>query len=463
MAAKSVGIKVEEFAIGMGPRIWGFKKGETDYNLRLLPIGGYVKMLGEGDYDIHTPDSYGGKKPSQRLLVLVAGVFMNFLLATFLLYISGANLDFKFRNAEVPGFNEDYQPWFGKKSDQKFILAEIAEDSPLKNKAQAFDTIVKINGQEVNAENLNQKLLENENKTIKLSLLGYTSKDEREVELLVPDIDEAFLNTNKAPLIRLTRINDDSPLKDKASEGDVLKLINGQEYTNDSFRKIIAENRGKEIEFTLINDKSRETKVIKFAPLADEKKPPLSVGIAPAYSADSILQARTGLMTFIEFNSPTEKALGGVAQALNTVQNFFFSMGKLFERAFASGSAVPVVDNVGGAISIFDILSKIIVLFGFWGIIELTILFSLNLAVLNILPIPALDGGHVVFTLLEMISRRRLPNAIYNYLTLAGFIFLMGLMVFITAIDIVKFPAINNVFCADGRNTPFVCDLTVRN
>ena len=460
LAARKVGIKVEEFAVGMGPKIGGFRRGETDYNIRILPIGGYVKLYGEGDYDVQTPESFAGKKPYQRLFVLIAGVSMNFLLAVVLLYASGANLDFKYRNAEVPGFNDEYKPWFGTKSPQKFIIAETANESPLKGKAETFDTLLKLNGEEVAIGDISQKLIENSGKEVNVTLLGYSTKNTRDVTIKLPELNKELLATDGTPLIRISTINDNSPLKDKAQVGDVIKLINNEPYTIENFRDKIQAARGKETKFTLINPTNNEVRDITTTILDEDL--PLKIAISSTYSIDSILQIRTGLISFIEFHG-VEKVFAGLTQSLNTIQNFFFSMGKLFDRAFATGSAVPVVDNVGGAISLFDILSKIIAFFGFWGLVELTILFSLNLAILNIFPIPALDGGHVVFTLLEMISRRRLPTVLYNYLTLAGFVFLMGLMLFITGIDIVKFPAVRSLFCDNGRNVEFVCELSVRN
>lgn len=460
LAALRVGIKVEEFAIGMGPKIWGFRRGHTDYNIRALPIGGYVKLFGEGDYDIKSTDSFGGKKPYQRLFVLIAGVFMNFLLAVVLLYGLGANLDFKYRNAEVPGFNDEYKPWFGQKSQQYFILADVDSDSPLSGKSVTFDTLLKINGEEVAAGDISQKLIDNSGKKATLTLLGYSTSETKDIVVDLPELNKNLLAENGTPLIKIVNINQGSALENKAEAGDVIQEINGQKYTLDNFKELVTDAKGKDATFKLLNPKTGESREVT-ASLPDTDLP-LQIIISPTYSIDSILKTRTGLITFIEFEG-WSKAFAGIGQSLNTVQNFFFSMGKLFNRAFATGSAVPVVDNVGGAISLFDILSKITTYFGFWGIIELTILFSLNLAILNILPIPALDGGHVLFTLLEMIFRRPLPAAIYNYLTLGGFIFLMGLMVFITGIDIVKFPAVRSLFCDNGRHVEFVCDLTVRN
>lgn len=90
VTAKLSGIKVLEFAIGMGPKILGFKKGETSYSLRLFPIGGYVKMLGEEE-DSNDPRAFCNQSPWKRLIVIIAGAFMNFVIAIILFAIIAYN------------------------------------------------------------------------------------------------------------------------------------------------------------------------------------------------------------------------------------------------------------------------------------------------------------------------------------------------------------------------------------
>lgn len=456
IAAKKVGIKVEEFAVGMGPKVWGFTKGETEYNVRALPIGGYVKMFGEGDYDLVAQDSFGGKKPSQRLVVLVAGVFMNFILAVILLYAQAFHQDFKFRNIEGI-FKDEYKPWFGEKTDKLLIVREISSNSPLNEKVSTFDIITRINGQKYNVDDISDFLLKNRGKEVNLTLVGYSSSKEKEISLEIPKVDPELIGKDDTPLVVIQGITKDSPLNGKANVFDLIKKINGESYNSKEFRNIIESNKGKEVTLTLANiDGSGERDVnIQL----ENKDRPLGIVLTYNNTYDGLLGISSGQISFIEFNGGM-RIFVGIAQALNIVQNFGFSLGQLWNQALEDKSAVPVVDNVGGAIGIFEILSKIIVLFGFWGVIELMTLFSINLAILNILPIPALDGGHVFFTLLEMLTKRKLDTKVYNYITLSGFVLLMSFMLFITTLDLVKYTQIRSWFCDYGRNTPFICDLS---
>jgi regulator of sigma E protease len=364
VAARSVGIKVEEFAVGMGPKIWGWVKSGIEYNIRALPIGGYVRMYGEGDYNVKDENSFGGKKPSLRLIVLVAGVFMNFVLATFLFYVQGVHQDFRYRNIEGV-LDADYQPWFGEKTHPYIAISDVSDNSPLKGKIEDFDIITKLNG---------------------------------------------------------------------------------EDYTVDSFRQTIKESKGKDITLELTGYTTNNPRQITVQPIENEK-------------GEGVLGIRLGLISFLEYKG-TDKLWAGFGQSFNSIKTLGASVGYLVQQSFKTNSIVPVADSFGGAIGIFDILGKIITSFGFWGVLELMALFSINLALFNILPIPALDGGHVLFTLLEMIFRRKLPNAIYNYLTIGGFVLLIGFMLAITSLDLVKYTNIRNVFCSDGRKVGFLCDLS---
>jgi regulator of sigma E protease len=364
-AARAVGIKVEEFAIGMGPKVFGWRRDDIDFNLRALPIGGYVKMYGEGDYDIQSKDSFAGKKPALRLIVLLAGVVMNIVLAVVIFFAQGIHQNFQYRNIEGI-FDSEYQPWFGEKTDPKVAIREVTESSPLHGQVKDFDIITKVNG---------------------------------------------------------------------------------EDYKLDDFFKVVEDNRGKELTLDVVGYASSDVKQIKVTPRTEvpEGEGPLGIKVA--------------LISFTVFEGAS-RYVSGFGQTLNTIQNFVFSIQQIVNVSYENSTLVPVADSFGGAIGIFEVLQKIITAFGFWGVLELAALFSVNLAVFNILPIPALDGGHVLFTLLELITRRRLPTKLYNYLTLLGFVLLLGFMLLITSLDLVKHTNVRNLFCTETRSVPFICNLS---
>ncbi len=366
LAARAVGIRVEEFAIGMGPRVWGWRKGETEYNLRAFPIGGYVRMFGEGDYEVEAEGSYGSKKPSLRLIVLVAGVFMNMVLATLIFYAQGVRQDFRYISSVETIFEGEFNPWFGEKSEGKLIVSDISESSPFQGKVERLDTIMAIH-----------------------------------------DVD-----------------------------------YDGRE----EFDTILTERIGQETTFELVNYSLTNSYTITVTPRADPPEGEKALGIVPLP------------VSFIEYNG-AGKLFSGVGQALNNIQIFGFVIGQLVGEAFEEKTIAPVANTFGGAIGIFDFLQITILVIGFWGVLELAALFSVNLAIFNILPIPALDGGHVLFTLMEMVTRRKLPSRVYNIVTMIGFVLLFSFMILITSLDLVKHTNVRNWFCNDNWQVGFICEL----
>lgn len=139
IAARRFKMKVEEFGFGLPPRIWGVKRGETVYSLNILPIGGFVKILGEDGENAKDPRSFIAKPPYQRAIVLSAGVLMNFILAA-ILYIIGFTLG-------IPAqYNDAIKENL---KDVKLQIIAIEDNSPAKlAKVKEFDVIRKIDGKE---------------------------------------------------------------------------------------------------------------------------------------------------------------------------------------------------------------------------------------------------------------------------------------------------------------------------
>ncbi|MCX8035378.1 MAG: RIP metalloprotease RseP [Candidatus Dojkabacteria bacterium] len=456
IAAKYVGIKVEEFAIGMGTIVYSREYKGTLYSLRALPIGGYVQMYGEGEYDIESPDSYSAKSPIQRLLVLVAGVAMNFFLAVLLLYLFAFNVNFQFRTFDTI-FGSEYNPIFGTKIEQKPFVISLSNDSVLSNKdVQDFDIITHIDDEDIYLYNFDEKILAKNGQTVRLTFLDFESSNTKTINVEIPKLPENHFNSKNQSYVVINSFLADSVLKDKLEEGDIIVDINGQEYDPKEFSSIIRANKGKEINLQYISasDPSNEVKTIKIK--LPDKEYPLGIRISTLYRGSTLLGVDISGISFIQFNG-YERFFVGFMQAFNLVHQFFLAFGKIFVQSFEQRDVMPIASNLGGAISIFEIIRRILTTFGFWGIIEIMILFSLNLAVLNILPIPALDGGHILFNIIEIITRKRLPSKVYNYITNAGFIFLLTLMIVVVVFDLFKFT--NSRYLCNSINIPFLCEL----
>ncbi len=325
LAARFFGVHVEVFSIGFGKKIYSKTYKGTQYALSLIPLGGYVQMKGQDDTDptkvSYDEDSYNVKKPWQRVIILLAGPFANFLLA-FFLYIAIANI----------GVTK-FAPYIGK----------VAKDSPaLQSGIKSGDKIVSINGIEIKTwDELSKKI----------------------------------------------RKSDDTLLFKIKRDGKILQL------------KV-------------------KPKIHKYKNMFGETLKKKMVGISP--KGETVV-VRYTLLQSIPF---------ALQETKNATTMIVKSLQKLIE-----GVVSP--KELGGIVSIVQVTAKasaigIVALFG------LTALISVNLGVLNLLPIPALDGGHIMFNLYEMITKRAPNERVIYYLTLGGWAFLLTLMAFTIFNDIYR-------------------------
>lgn len=350
LTARLVGIKVEEFSIGIGPVIKSWIKNKTRYSLRLFPIGGFVRMFGEENMDIREKGSFGSKTPWQRLLVVLAGVFMNFVLVVIIGYIMGFVLNFQYR---VPII-------FGK----KVIL-----------------------GQEV-----------------------------------------------EKPVV--TKIADGSPADELGIKvNDVIDKLNGEEVTSlDSFIDNVALLKGQEISLTLMSLYSESRRTVNITPRAEYPEDEGPIGIE--LSSIGIIR----YPGFMQIGS-------GFFHTINLVVYNFVALAELIEISWQEKTILPLSNNVAGPIGLFYIIREAIKIGAVSGILDIICVIGISLFIVNLLPIPALDGGYVIFLLVEGISGKRLPGKVLNWITQAGMTFLLFLIVLVAVQDIVRFTAIKEFLC----------------
>ena len=324
VAARFFGVQVDVFSIGFGKRLWTKKIGKTEWSLSAIPLGGYVKMKGQDDSDptniSYDEDSYNIKKPWQRIIILLAGPFANFLMA-FLLYFSVSQIG-TYAN---PIFNyTKYLP---------ATVGDFSKDSQAKKVGiEKGDTIIQIN--DTSIENWGE--------------LGEV--------------------TQKASIPITITI-----LRDKVK----------RTYTMQPNVKELENKFGEKV----------KRKLIGISPDIPKEKFSFSLSQGILFAWDETLYASNLIFQSIE------KILSGVVGA----------------------------DKVGGIVTIVDITSQasnagIVMLFLF------TALISVNLGVLNLLPIPALDGGHIMFNLYEMFTGKPANEKVMMVITMVGWALLISLM-----------------------------------
>jgi regulator of sigma E protease len=316
VAARRLGVQVDVFSVGFGKKVYSKMIGSTEWSISMIPLGGYVKMKGQDDSDptkvSYDDDSYNSKRPWERIIILLAGPFANFLLA-FFLYLAIANIG-------VPKL----LPTVGK----------VGESTPAMSAGiQKDDKIISINGVDISYwEEIGEQI--NSSKSQKISLVIERNQTNLTLELQPKEIDDKNIF--------------EEPIK----------------------RKII--------------------------------------GIS---ASGDIVEVTYGVVGSLEYAiDETQKASVLI----------FKSVQKLITGAISS-------DKLGGVITIVDVTSQASQA-GIVALLFFSALISVNLGVLNLLPIPALDGGHIMFNLYEIV-RGKAPseNALYN-MTIVGWAMLLGLM-----------------------------------
>jgi len=404
--AKLVGIRVEVFSFGYGKRLLGFKKGNTDYRISVLPMGGYVKFLGEGIFEpgrALAPDDFMAKKRWQRFLVLLMGSVMNILLA--IVIVAGINMV----AATVPEY-----------LDQKPVLGWVEPGSPAdKAGLRVEDEILSVDGKKVPT-------------WTDLELAIGTKPDQQLTLEIKRDgrIESIRMVTGKKKATRyeigyagfaakiLTQIQTvytGSPAeKGGMRAGDLIQAINGQPINANKFLEIIEKSPGKELEFGLIRDGQ-----------------PVTVSITPK------LEGKVGKIGVLQSVKSVVKKFGFLAAIKESVKYnaklFFMVIDVIKNLLTGQVSAKQLsgpLDIAGFSYETFRA--------GFLAFISWIAFISLQLGVLNLFPIPVLDGGQLFVLILEGLFRRDLgPKArqIWMQIGFVIFIFLIG---FVILNDIVK-------------------------
>lgn len=324
IAAKACGVRVDEFAIGMGPALWKKQSGETLYALRLLPIGGYCAMAGE-DEAMDDPRAFTSQAPWKRIIILIAGAAMNFLIGLVLIFVV----------------------FSGAKSFSAPVVTDFFEGCPYESAdaLHAGDRFYSIDGHRV------------------------------------------YFSNNVSMF--LTR---------HGTKHDIVVIRDGEKVRLDDFEITPREYEGHE-----------------------------------------------GLYFGFEFGAREDATLGAKLKntwycSLDFVRMVYMSLGDLLAGAVGvkdlSGPVgiVSMMNDVGKeSESTADALLNIAYLAGF---------IAVNLAVMNLLPIPALDGGRIflllVTVLIEAVARRRLDPKYEGYIHTGGMVLLLGLMAYVMFNDIIK-------------------------
>jgi len=390
--AKRNGIRVEEFGLGLPPKVFGIKFGKTTYSINLLPFGGFVKLTGEDEGEVAQvslsqtinieekeveavvtdsegnktvlieeeltetittgpsvldPESFSAKTPWQRFQVLVAGVVMNFILAISIFYlflfING------FKTYQMPLFF-DYKFPFGEEKILGTLVIDVQKDSgAYKAGVQLGEAVMSIDGVAVNnIEGVHAQLAGKATKPVKITLLSF---------------------------------------KDQSNP---------------------------------------TTRTVEITPTLD----PNGNTVMGVYLSEAVS---------INYGRPLEKVFAGFLHSYNVLSYSMVGLANIIGISVETRNMAPVSQSVSGPVGIYQIIDAILKYGGkrVWlTIMDYIGLMSLSLAFINILPFPALDGGRLFFVVIEMIRGRKVDPKFEANVHKIGMIMLLAFIVLITIKDI---------------------------
>lgn len=412
IAARIFKTRVEKFYLFFDPwfSIFKFRHKETEYGMGWLPLGGYVKISGMIDESMDKeqmkqepqPWEFRSKPAWQRLIIMIGGVTVNVLLA-FIIYIGILFV-----------WGEEYLP-----TSEVNKYGVHADSLAVEMGFRTGDKILAIEGQPVEdfnkiplvilLEEASTVTVERDGKVTDFSITpGTLSK-------LVKLKDERFLSI-RYPFTVAGFSEDSRAQKAGMQVNDSILSVNGRPIAYfDEFVAVVSANKGSQIQASVLRGADTLSFVI---PVSEEGK----VGIATS-DPRKYFQFKQKDYTLIQ------AIPAGFSRTYDGIVNYLKQLRLLFSKE------VKAYESVGGFIAIGSIFPDTWRWEAFW---KLTAFLSIMLAIINILPIPALDGGHVMFLMYEIITGRKPSDKFMEYAQIAGMIILLALLVFANGNDIVK-------------------------
>lgn len=353
LAAKLVGAKVEDFSLGFGPKIFTKRYKGTTYNLRILPFGGFVKILGDGDPTTEKEDerdkgNLKNKTKLQQMFVMLAGVTMNILLAIlfYIIFLSSHNWRIPINYEHI-----DFHP----------VGATVVSE--------------------------------------RVSDLPYVLKE-----------DDS--NASNAGMFQ---------------EGYIVSVNNEGIESLEHLKSILTDNKSQEVVIYACND--------------DDGCKDFSVLV----NNEGIIGIYTGInfQAYIDYSD--NKLISGVAHSINILKLSGKVLSSMFSEAKKTGDYSELSNTVSGPIGIYFVINYFRTL-GFVMFLGIIADLSLSLAIFNLLPVPALDGGRFMILLIESIIRKDINPKLEKIIINLSFVLLIVLIVIVMIKDIVNIEVLQNIF-----------------
>jgi regulator of sigma E protease len=408
LAARRLGVRVITFSLGFGPKLVKVVRGDTEYCISAVPLGGYVKMAGENPDDPRSgsADEFLSKTKWERFQILIMGPVMNIVLAIVVLAVVLA------QGAQVPAFH-----------DEAPVVGSVLPGSPAEKVGiMRGDLITSVAGRSVETwDQLDIEIVTRPNRDVSLTLLRngrpsavtvHTTSQGRyeagEIGVL-PDVN---------PIVQALlpgEVPGDPAVKAGLKAGDVIVAVNGERVAfKNQLADAISKNGERELDLTI--KRGGQEQHVRVTPVKHNDRAMIGVNLVDASKSFTPTPVEAVKLSF---------------------QKNWESSGVIFRTLGGLFTGETSVKQLQGPVGIAQ-LSGESAQAGWVSLLSLMAVISLNLGLLNLMPVPVLDGGHILIMGLEGIARRDFSMQVKEKMLLAGFVVLMMLMVTVIYNDLTR-------------------------
>jgi len=412
LAARRVGVRVITFSLGFGPKVLRFTRGDTEYCVSAVPLGGYVKMAGENPDDVRSgqPDEFLSKTKWQRFQILIAGPVMNIVLAVVVLAFVLA------QGAHVAAYR-----------DEPPIVGVVVKGSPAERAGlMPGDRILVVNTDRVDTwEDMLMRVAMKANRDVELSVLrgGQTIivgvRPEPEGKFEVGTLGVMPANTH--PVVDSVIAGGPAEKAGLKAKDEILAINDEPMVFRSQLITAISKHGGQTVDLTV--KRANETLHLRATPAKRGSR-----GMLDMYLTDRVKSFTPGPLEAVKLS----------------VDENIESSGLIFKTLAGLFTGETSVRQLQGPVGIMQ-LSGESAAEGAIPLFSLMAMLSINLGILNLMPIPVLDGGHILILMLEGIARRDFSMRVKEKMLLAGFVVLMMLMVTVIYNDLTRISWIENL------------------
>ncbi len=414
MFAKWFGCRVERFYLFFNPwfSLFKFKKGETEYGIGWIPFGGYVTISGMIDESMNTDQMKEAPKPWefrtkpawQRLLVMAGGVMMNLVLAAFI-YIG---ISYVWGDAYVATKDAKYG----------FVASPLAQEMGFRN----GDKILNVDGLEVeDSKDVTLQMILDQAGYVEVERAGQTVRIPITPDFIPRILNEKTFLTLRLPVI-VANMVDGSPARAAGmAVGDTVLSVAGREVASVEQLPVV------------MSEVSGDTLAMVVARTVDGVRTEVTLPVAYTKGSPIGIEYSVGVADILTISTREYNLLqaipAGFKRAGTEIGNYLKQLKLIFTPK------TEAYKSVGGFIAIGNIFPDTWSWYAFWNI---TALLSVMLAIVNLLPIPALDGGHVLFQLYEIVTRRKPSDKFLERAQIIGMFLLLFLILYANGNDVLK-------------------------